>query len=186
MIIVQRVSYLLFVVDSDVCGFLFNAAMNSVIVQVHKIQQHINVSHGFLCRKVSAHSCFKRTYQTFHDRSLGFIIRVVQFNVFVFQQRFKVFVEKFRALIGNDLFGFAPISQNDFEGIDERKTHFIFQSNHPGVFGKHIDAHQQVAVAVIKFLHGPPIGQIHLPLLINPTTITRFLLKRRCMGLWRV
>ena len=34
-IIVQRVPYLLFVIDSDVWGFLLNAAMNGVVVRVH-------------------------------------------------------------------------------------------------------------------------------------------------------
>ena len=141
--------------------------MNGMIVRVHQIRQPVDVPRGFLCRKVPPHSCFQRTYQAFHDRSFGFIIRVVQFNVFVFQQRFKMFVEKFRALIRNDLFGLASTTQNGFEGIDERKTRFIFQRNHPGVFGKHIDAHQQVTVAIVKFLHGLHIGQIHLQLLVN-------------------
>ena len=68
----------------------------------------------FFSRKVSPHFCFQRTDQAFHSRSFGFIIRVVQFDVFIFQQRFKMFVEKFRALIRNDLFGFASTSQNDF------------------------------------------------------------------------
>ena len=178
--------YLLFVVDRDVCGFLFNAAMNGVIVRVHQIRQHIDVSHGFLCRKVP-HSCFQRTYQAFHDRSFGFIIRVVLFNVFVFQQRLKMFVEKFRALTRNDLFGFASTTQNGFEGIDERKTRFIFQRSHPGVFGKHINAHQQVAITIVNFSHLHLISAKSICHCSSiPPTITRFLLKRRRMGLWRV
>ena len=134
-----------------------------MVVRVHQIRKRDDVSHGFFCRKVSPH----RTYQAFHDRSFGFIVRVVQFNFFVFQQRFEMFVEKVRALIRDDLFGFASRSQNSFKRFDQRKTRFIFQRNHSCVFGKHIDAHQQVAVAVVKFLHGLNIGQIHLPLLIN-------------------
>ena len=69
-----------------------------------------------------------------------------------FSKAFKMFVEKFRALIRNDLFGFASTSQNDFKRFHQRRTRFIFQRNHPCVFGKHVDAHQQVAVAIVKFL----------------------------------
>ena len=35
VIIVQHVPYLLFVIDSDVCRFHLDTAMNSVVVRVH-------------------------------------------------------------------------------------------------------------------------------------------------------
>ena len=119
--------YLLFVFGCDISRFSFNAAMNGMVVRVHQIRQRVDVSHAcFLCHKVSPHSCFQCMYRAFHDRSFGFIIPVVQFNVFVFQQRFEMFVEKFCALIHDDPFGFASTTENGLEGVDHQKTHFIF------------------------------------------------------------
>ena len=50
-----------------------------------------------------------------------------------------------------------------------REGPFLFfnGTTHAYLFGKHIDAHQQVAITIVKFLHGLHIGQIHLLLLIN-------------------
>ena len=69
-----------------------------------------------------------------------------------------MFVEKFRALIRDDLFGFASASQNYFKRFNQGRTLFIFQWNHPYVFGKHVDADQQVTVTIVTFLHGLHIG----------------------------
>ena len=78
-----------------------------------------------------------------------------------------MFVKKFSALIRDDLFGIASTNQNGFKGFDQQKTRFIFQRNHPCVFGKHINGHPQVAVAIVELLHRLPYWPIHLLLFLN-------------------
>ena len=68
-----------------------------------------------------------------------------------------MFIEKFRALFCNDLFGLRPLAKMILNASTSEGP-IIFQRNHPCVFGKHVDAHQQVTVAVVKFLHGLHIG----------------------------
>ena len=81
--------------------------------------------------------------------------------------------------------GLRPLVKMVLKALTNERPGF-FQRNHPDIFGKHINAHQQVAVAVVKFSHRLHISQIHLPLLVNTAYDHRFLLKRRGMGLWRV